>query len=344
MDNIKRDKYKFSNAPAVVDISEEAQNKREEQISFILKELFLYKVLLKDLISHKPSEKDKNLLLNISFYLVNNNELLEIFQRKREIPYGKLVKEFRIPKVFFERWQDYIITYTIILSDPNYKHIQDYLRIEKVDNKEEMLSIKSETNKQVKGIILIKNKFSSILLASNGDFIKSKTIEESSVGEEISSVEKIGFRQIKYKLAIVALLIIVVSFGVYRDYNTPVRTIIIESTSKIKIETNRYDTVIYTYAPTEKGKDMLKYANPSNKDLDNIIYKCIEYAKNNKMIPESGLLITVTGETIKYGELELTGEYIYDNNIKVLINNSGNQHKLYEIMKEKLQQKNKEQK
>ena len=61
MDNVERNKYKFSNAPAVVDISEEAQVKREEQISFILKELFLYNVLLKDLISHKPSEKDKNL-------------------------------------------------------------------------------------------------------------------------------------------------------------------------------------------------------------------------------------------------------------------------------------------
>ena len=58
----------------------------------------------------------------------------------------------------------------------------------------------------------------------------------------------------------------------------------------------------------------------------------------NNMIPEEGLLITVTGETIKYGKLELSGRYIYDNNIKVLINNSGTQHKLYEIMKEKLEE------
>lgn len=338
MDNVERNKYKFSNAPAVVDISEEAQVKREEQISFILKELFLYNVLLKDLISHKPSEKDKNLLLNISFYLVNNNELLEMFQSKREIPYSKLVKVFKLPKVFFERWQDYIITYTIILSNPNFKHIQDYLRIEEVEDNESSLSIQSEHNKEVKGIILKKNKFSSILLASNGDFIKSKNLEESDVGQEITSVEKIGFRQIKYKLAIIVLLIIVASFGVYKDYNTSIRTIILESTSKIKIETNRYDSVIYTYASTEKGKDMLKYANPSNKDLDNVICKCIEYAKNNNMIPEEGLLITVTGETIKYGKLELSGRYIYDNNIKVLINNSGTQHKLYEIMKEKLEE------
>lgn len=342
MDNVERNKYVFSNAPSVIEVSEEVQAKREEQISFILKEMFLYKVLLKDLISHKPSEKDKNLLLNVAFYIVNNPEALDYFETKRDIPYARLCKTFKIAKAFFERWQDYIITYTIILANPNYKYIQDYLRIEITDDYKEAMSVEDEKSKEVKGIILKKNRYSSILLSSNGDFIKSKTLENSVIGEEVNSTERIGFRQIKYKLAIVLVLLLFVAIVGYRDYTTVIRTVIIESTSQIKIETNRYDNVIYTYASTEKGKKMLEYADYVDSDLDTVLYKCIKYAKKNEMIPEEGLVITVTGETIKYGKLEVTGEYIYDNNIKVLINNGGNQHKLYEIMKEKLEEKDKE--
>ena len=341
MDNLDRNKYIFSNAPSFIDVSEEVQIKRKEQISLILKEMFLYKVLLKDLIAHKPSEKDKNLLLNISFYIVNDPELLSLFQSKRELPYVALCKGFKLPKVFFERWQDYIITYSIILANPNYRYIQDYLRIETIDEGKEIAVIK-EKNHIVKGIIFKKSKFSSILLSSSGDFIKSKTIEGSAVGEEIDTTERITFRVIKYKLLIVLVLFLFIGIGMYKDYNTPIRTVIIETTSKVKLETNRYDNVIYSYTSTEKGKELLKDANSRDIDLDSVLYRCIKYAKENKMIPEGGLVITVTGETIKYGKLELTGEYIYDNNIRVLINNSGNQHKLYEIMKEKLEEKDKE--
>ena len=49
MAEFNRNKYIFSSTPAIIEVGEGARI-REKQISFMLKELFLYKILVKDLI------------------------------------------------------------------------------------------------------------------------------------------------------------------------------------------------------------------------------------------------------------------------------------------------------
>lgn len=342
MDKFDKGKYVFSNAPSIVDVSEECVKKREKQISLMIKELFLYKVILKDLIAHKPSEEDKNLILNIAYYIINNIELLELFQSKRELPYIKIIRLTGTTKSYLEKWQDYIITYIVLLANPNYKYVQDYFRIEYKENYKEILYVENKKHNEFKGIALKVNKRSSIILTSKGDFIKVKSKDSIYVGKEVYAEEKIGFRHIRLKIGILILLLLAIAIGVYSDYKTSVRTILIESTSEIKIQTNRYDKVIYTYAETEKGKNMLSYIDSLDQDLDSVLKNCINYADNNEMIPEKGLLITVTGEPIEYGSLEETGNYIVDKEISIKINNSGNEHKLYDVIVKKRKEKSSE--
>lgn len=330
MEEFERGKYVFSSMPAMVDVSERAVKSREKQISLMLKELFLYKVILKDLIGHKPNNMDRNLNLNIAYYVLRNTEIFERFQKKRQLPFSKIVEGTRVSKIYLEKWQDYIVAYIIILSNPNYKLIQDYLRIEyKSDNNEIALNNKCKVN-LYKGIVLKENKKSCIIVNSKGEFVKIKKSSIANVGNELEGVEKAGLKHIKLKFAMVIVLLIIIAFAGYRQYTKVVRTIVIESSSEIKIQTNMFDNVVYAYADTEKGKDLINAVSPIDKDIDDVLEKSIEYTYENKMIPGEGLLITVTEEPIKYGTLKLTGEYIVEKNIKVLINNAGKQHKLYE--------------
>lgn len=325
MGEFEKNKYVFSSMSTMIDISDIAERSREKLISLMLKELFLYKVLIKDLTSHKPNNLDRNLILNIAYYVLENIEILEKFQKKRELPFNRIVNETKVTKVYLEIWQDYIVAYIVILSNPNYKSVQDYLRIEYKSNNNE-----NKTEGLCKGIIMEENKKSNIILNSKGEFIKIKKSDTAKVGKEVEGIEKKGSKNIKIKLAIVAVLLILISFGGYREYTKVVRTVIIGSSSQIKLETNRFDDVIYAYADAEKGKELIESISPIDKDIDEVLQKSIEFIYENKMISTEEILVTITDEPIKYGKLKLTGEYIVLKNIRVLVNNAGNEQKLYE--------------
>jgi len=99
---------------------------------------------------------------------------------------------------------------------------------------------------------------------------------------------------------------------------------------------NKFNKVIYAYSPTEKGDELIESVNMLNKDIDQAMYETFEYALNNKMLEinkeipalNKKILITVNGQPLKYGILNKTSQYVYENNIPLVINNVGNQQKL----------------
>ena len=132
----------------------------------------------------------------------------------------------------------------------------------------------------------------------------------------------------------------VVSFGLYKDYNKAITTVIISSTSQIKLELNRGNTIVYIHTPADKGKNMVASVAPMDKNIDIGLKECLEYAKNNKMIPDKGIVVTITGEPLKYGVLKETAQYVVDNKILIQINNAGNLHNIYELADKKKEDKN----
>lgn len=341
MEQFERDKYIFSEIPGIVDVSDRANNLREKQISLMVKELFLYKVLVKDLVTHEPKPWDRNLILNISFFIISDIDIFERFQKKRELPFNRIVDKTNISRVFLDKWQDYIVAYIIILSNPNYKLIQDYLRIEYMANDNQKITTRDRADTHCKGLLIKDSKRSGIILTNRGEFIKIKRPDNARAGREVQSSKKAGVKHIKLKLALVMFLLVVIALAGYSQYTKVVRTVIIETSSKIKLETNRFDNVVYAYSDTEKGKALISSVNPNDKDIDTVLQESLEYALDNNMIDpgmifdssnnsNSKLLVTVTDEPIKFGKLKLTGEYIVSKKINLVINNAGYQQKLYE--------------
>lgn len=233
-------------------------------------------------------------------------------------------------KGFLEKWQEYIIVYTIIFSNPNYKGIQDYLRVlerETEANLVDKAPIKKEKS-EYKGIVVKTSRRNNVILTSDGIFVKIKCAENDILGNEVEGKAKKAIKNLNVKLSIVGILLIFLAFGAYSEYTRVASTVVLNTSTQVKIEINRFNKVVYINASSDKGKEMLDSANPMEESIDVVLKKCIEYANDNKMITSDGVLITINGEPIDYGVLNETRDFASEKKIKILINNVGNQQKL----------------
>lgn len=344
MAGFKRDKYVFSGAAGIVDVGEKAVNIREEQITALISEMLEYNVFIKDLISHFPSEKEKNLILNISYHIIEDLELFDEVTENKELAFVKLARILRVEKDFLREWQDYILAYLIILSNPNYKYVQDYLKIEVKEEMKSEIPFEDKDLNTKRGLAIKVGKKYTIIMTATGEFRKIKNIEEVGVGYDVEGTEKKGLVHYKLQIAIGLIILLALGFAAYRDYNKVNSTVIINSTSQVKLEINKGNRVIYTHSATDKGNEMLEAINPMDKKIDEALKDCIQYAKENGMIPKDGIIVTITGQALKYGVLDKTGDYVLDNQVSIQINNAGSLHNIYESTesKRKEKQENKE--
>lgn len=364
MEIFDRNKYKFSSIPSLVEISDEVNKARAEQISLMEKELYSYKILIQDLFAYSPNDRDRNTILNIAFYIIGEVELLEFIQDKKKLPPNILSKKTMQPRKFIEEWSDYIITYTIIFSNPNYKLIQDYMRIEESEEKVEIpkkkqsnktvikkviiektneeisvdekdkeeesnvVSINKNSKSKLRGIVIKLFKYSACILTSMGEFKKIKLEDDMSVGEEVIATAKKGIKDYKIQIGILIVAIIVACGTFFYKYSEIDRTILINTTSQVKIDVNTFNKIINVYSPTTKGEEMVRSLKLNNMKLDEGMEEILSYANDNKMIPSGKILITVTGDPLEYGALEKTGKFAASHKINLVINNAGNEQKL----------------
>ncbi|GAA0086706.1 hypothetical protein ACH36K_03860 [Clostridium sp. MB05] len=329
MSNFQSDKYKFSTkAPSNLAL-EEVVEKRSEEIERLKNELLTYKILIKDLTHEEPSYNVRNKILNIAYFMIEDVELFEYLNTTKKFPINRLFKRTPIEKEFFHNWKEHIITYVVILSNPNYKYLQEYIQIVEainimgVDEVSEL--IKSTEHR---GIILEKSIRKAIVLTFKGEFVKVKCGKENKVGEDLISTEAISIKKYKLQFSILISLIVVILMISIFKYRSIDKTVVIETTSEITLEVNSFNRVIDSYSKTEKGGNMLKELNVNNSEIDDSIKNILNYAANNEMFPESGVIVTVAGNPLKYGVLEKTENFIEEEKLKVMLNNSGDEHKV----------------
>lgn len=327
MSTFDKYKYKFSLKEPLMLVGDEILKERENQIKKMQEELLSYNVLIKDLVNDGPSIDLRNQILNVALFIVNDVECYDKVKTDKNLSINKITKTIPMPKSFFELWKDYIIAYIVILGNLNYKYIQDYLRIEESIDilcAKEIILEKSKT--EFKGIVLLKSKTKAIILTSKGEFKKVKICETVYIGEETSAEEKKGLKDYKLHISIITLLIISLIALFTIKYTTVTKTIVINTTSSIKIEVNSFDKIIDSQSPTTKGSEMLEAIDIQDKDMDESIYKIFKFVYENEMIPNDDILITVSGEMLELDKLPKTTKYLNDNNIQVKLNNSGNEH------------------
>ena len=333
-----RIKYVFSSTPNMLLIGGKTDINRNKQIELFLKKLSLYNILLKDLINYPPKRKQRNIILNISYYILEDDNLRDCVERKKDLPIRNVCKKLDISDEFLRKWKEYILFYYIIFSNVDYKFIQEYLKIEEKSNNVVNLNNVKKTE-FFRGIVLKSLNSSAYILTSSGEIIKIKCDKNTKIGQEISGQQKKSFRNYKIYFCILIFLIMITGMFLYSYYYKSKSTIIVNTTSSIKLECNFLNKVIYSYSETEKGTNLIISTDILHKNIDEAIKEILDYAINNKMIPtDNKILITVNGETLKYGTLKDTSKFLNEINeknksenksqISVLINNGGNQHKL----------------
>lgn len=317
--------YRFSSIAPLIVISDEIIEERKEQILLLKRELINYRVILKDLALMEVPYSIKNELLNIAFFIVQDVEILDNFKSKKNIPMSVVAKEFGKTRRYLEEWRDNIVTYVVILSDPKYKHIQDYLRV--IEDEEKDIDVNAlsilKNNKDIKGIVISSRKKNAMIMTSMGDLVKIKTNDIVSIGEEVSGTPKKLLRDYKFLISmLVAIFLVLIGMTIFR-YTKVVSTVMVGTTSNIVLEVNSFNRIKNIYSRTERGSKMVETIDVLDKGIDHAIYSIIKYANENDMMPQTGIIVTVNGKPIKYGLLSKTEDYIYLEQIDFKLNNSG---------------------
>lgn len=326
MDGFDKYKYKFSafNSLSLVDTM--IVSERGNHCMKMLEELSSYNVLVKDLISECPSISIRNQILNIAYYIISDLEFYEEIIKDKKLPISKLTKKIAIAKSFFELWQEYIILYVVILGNPNYKYIQDYFKIEENVSISEDEGISDNSERLIKGIVISKSRKKVIILTSKGELKKINVEDDAEIGEEVSGEPVKRLRDYKLHISIISILIITMISIIVIKYITITETIVINITSPIKLEINCFDKVVDVQSQTDRGIEMLEKLQIQDESTDESLYKILEYALENEMIPTDNILITVSGKVISFEELIKTNKFLEDNKIPVKLNNYGNEH------------------
>lgn len=319
-------RYRFFNVSKIRMVNPDEDKIRGKEVFLFTKELALYKVKLSRLVNTNQKEASKNLCLNMAYYIIENNDVYDILRKKRELPISGICRETGVSRTFIELWGDFIIAYTLILANPNYRFIQEYINIVEYD-KQGIVQVGSDKN-SYKGIILRKERRKSIILTTDGSFMKIKTNEGVKLGEETEGSESKSIKHYRKQIVIIVFIIIALSGVFYYKYNKITSIIIINTTSLIKVEINSFNKVIYSYSPTEKGAGLLDEANVENTDVDDALKKILELAKEKKMLINDSVTIFINQQAISYDKLEKTEKYLIDNNIDTSINNVGYEHKV----------------
>ncbi len=331
MNEFQKNRYAFSGRTHLRIAGESVIEARGKEIASLIHELTSYKVLLRDLPDYEGDYNIRNELINIAFFIINDFDLYNKFLDEKELSVNLLATKIAKPKKFLSYWIDYITAYIIIYGSPEYEYIQDYVKVielekPKKDSKEKNL-VKYEDN-STRGIILSKNKVNCIMLTLSGEFKRIKVKQAVSRGEEIEGVKSKGFKDYKMKLSIFMLLIVAIGSVIGWQYTSSITTIVVESTNTVKIEVNSFNRVISIESNEASGNKLINSIDVVDKSIDTALSTVMESIYTGKMIPDGGVIVTISGEPIKYNAITKTEDYIFINNMEVKFNNNGIEHKL----------------
>ena len=229
MENIKfkKDKYEFTSISPIILMDSSDMDNRSNQINLLIEDLNIYNVFLKDLVNFPLKERERNIALNIAYYIIENEELKDNLNLTRHLNIHKLSRATKIRSDYIKKWKDYIIAYFIIINNPEYKFIQDYFKIKlNQRNKETRHNIvKQKTYRGIIIKILLHN--SACILTSTGEFKKIKLNGELTLGAIGEGKKKIGSAIYKIPVCILLLFLIIFGFNIYSKYTTASSIIVV---------------------------------------------------------------------------------------------------------------------
>ncbi|GFP77702.1 anti-sigma factor domain-containing protein [Clostridium fungisolvens] len=338
MDGFSKDKYIFSSRPKIK-VVKDIDFSYGKQVSLFVKELRLYGITNKNLINRTPKYETRNYLLNIALFVVENNSLFEEIVSKRDIQISKLSRVTGASKSIIENWRDYLISYIVLLSNPNYINLREYINIqERADNE---VGISTNVNltpndMEYTGISIKNEKRYSDILTSMGEFIRIKNNDsDKKIGQELDGKERKTFKHYSKIVAFLAVIIIVASSVAIYLYNENYTTLVINSNAKIVFEINRFGRINEAYSQNANNQNMIDDLKLQHDNVDDGVTKLFKYLNEQKKLSDKDILLVISGHKLDDGDLQNLEQYIRDNNeqkdnkkIKITINNMGNEKKI----------------
>lgn len=330
----RKDKYMFSTRNIKKNLD---KNILKKEISTFIKELRKFKVDLKSLSSEEFNLEERNLILNIAYFLVDEEVLLRKIINRRELKTKVIAKKTGFSNEKIISWSNYLIAYLILLYNADYTNLAMYLNINFKDL-ENLAVIKGTKGEEIvhKGLVMLEGKKSTIILTKEGEFIRIKTRCENKVGEELSGKEKKTLRHYRKLIVSVALIAFILIGSVTFLYKQQETTILIQGTSKVKIGLNRFDRIVYSYSPTEKGTILITELKLENKKFEDGMISILKGFEEEDMLPPNRIVdVYITGKMVDTVDLNKVTEYVESvnkddnvkNNFRIKINNSGYEKK-----------------
>lgn len=330
----RKDKYMFSTRNIKKNLD---KNILKKEISAFIKELRKFKVNIKNLSNESFNLEERNLILNIAYFLVDEEVLLRKILNKRELSTKVIAKKTGFSNEKIINWSNYIIAYVLLLYNANYTNLAMYLNINFKDL-ESLAVIKGTKDEDVvyKGLVVLEGKNSTIILTKEGQFVRIKTRCENKVGEELSGKEKKTLRHYRKIIISVALIAFVLIGGFAFIYKQQETIILIQGTSKVKIGLNRFNRIVYSYSPTEKGNILVTELKLNNNKFQDGMIAILKGFEESDMIPPNRVVnIYITGKMVDTTDLNNVTAYVdgvnkddnVNNNFRIKINNSGYEKK-----------------
>lgn len=306
-----------------------------EQVRLLRSTCRKFDINIKSLESMNPNEKRRNLLLNVAKFCIDSKEIMTVFQKSKRLPDILVGQETGLKIDIIRKWREYLTFYIILFSDNKLFEIVKYLNIEASEiDQLTRVRVVDETDKGIfKGIAVGMSNKSIILLTRQGLLRKIKYSKEHILGDEVRGVYFEGnkFKVLK-GLGVLAILALIVN-TCFAFYNKDYATLVIKTTSEIKLDVNEFNKVTEATSPTQKGKTLISDISLENKSVDESLVNILEYIDKNEMVPENGVIdIIVTGEKVNFDSFSKTIDVVKKQSedvdkksreFSLLINNSG---------------------
>lgn len=333
-----KNKYMFSNKRKYYTNVDSEEIKREVKILRCC--IKKYNINLTSLSRDIPEDEVRNTLLNIAYFIIDEEKLIKHFKEKKSLPKTYISGRTMTRISLIDRYIDYLKLYIVLLMSNQFEEIVKYLNIqEKDESKKRFKDINSNHKQEVyKGISLKISRYakSIFILTRQGIVADVKYIEGCNSGDEILSTRfKYISTKVRYTLGIflVFLLIGSILFSVYERTNIKM---VINTTSQINLKINDFNKVVGASSPWEKGKMLISTEKLEHDTIDNALLDILKYADSNNMIPESGIIrISIVGKDFDIKLLQKSIAYVenqYVDNTKkgklfrLEINNDGVQN------------------
>lgn len=328
--NFYDSKYSFSYKNKIHVLSDEVIKARENEVYFFHKELKVYGFNIKDLSSDKPDFKTRNILINIAFFIKDNYDLFKFVEEQRNLPIRKLSFEVKESPLFVDRWQGYIISYLLIISNKRYHHLRNYLNVEENTFDEDSNYELKKDN--IAGLNMFNTTNNScVILTSYGVFLTIVPHTTYNVGEIVIGKLAKNFKFLM-KAFFILILIGIISYSTYYyAFKAAKNIIVLDINTNINVTVNKFNKVVDVSASSIKGKKLIKNTDNINlnSNVDEVLSSLLKTALQTKVIFDyDKVSIFVNKNPLDFDSLTETNNIVLDSHIDLRVNNNGQDYYL----------------